>query len=251
MRRLVTQVARIGTALWMAAALPAAGAALGLPAGSRIGVIDMSSTDVMHFHTSRTATNAFMKTYRVSWPAESEFALPIAAQAESKGFVPVILQPPDILRRNRERYFIQNVRGTRFARDVNAEIERLAAAEQLQALIIVVPGLNESPEAVEGNRLRALPEYVQGWGFTTHDEGNGEPVLFNLTQLLLFEISPDGPRFRHREWGGSYVYAWSSFTPPADLRQMPPEEIDKLQPLFKEIVARQVERLFEQIQPAS
>jgi hypothetical protein len=123
--------------------------------------------------------------------------------------------------------------------------------ERLSALLIIAPGPNTSPESVEGNRLRKLPEYIQGWGFSTSDEPGGltKPVVFNLTQVLLVQKTTDGVRLEHREWGGNYVYEWDNFAPPADIKTMPDAEIVKLRPVVTDVMKRQIARVVPHLQP--
>jgi hypothetical protein len=64
------------------------------------------------------------------------------------------------------------------------------------------------------------------------------------------EITPEGARMRHREWGGRYLYEWSTFVPPPDMRTLPDTEVQKLQPLLVDVFSRQVNRLFERIDSA-
>ncbi len=127
----------------------------------------------------------------------------------------------------------------------------MISEEKLSALIIVAAGPNVSPEAVEGNRLKKLPEYIQGWGFSTSDDNEGltKPVVFNLTQMLLVGKTTDGVRLEHREWGGSYVYEWPNFVPAADMKAMSDADIAKLRPVITDVMKRQIARLTPHLQP--
>jgi hypothetical protein len=132
------------------------------------------------------------------------------------------------------------------------EIQRVITAENLKALVLVAPGPNANPESVAGNRLRRLPVYVQGWGFSTSDEPNGieKPVVFNLVQMLLFGASGNNLELAFREWGGGFVYEWANFNPGADLKALPPEEIDKFRPVISDVLQRQVGRLMPHLKVA-
>jgi hypothetical protein len=105
---------------------------------------------------------------------------------------------------------------------------------------------------VAGNRLRKLPVYVQGWGFSTSDEPNGveKPVVFNLVQMLLFGGGGNNTELAFREWGGGYVYEWANFDPGADLKTLSPEEIDKFRPVISDVLQRQIARLMPHIKAA-
>jgi hypothetical protein len=99
--------------------------------------------------------------------------------------------------------------------------------------------------------MRKLPEYIQGWGFSTSDEPGGltKPVVFNLTQMLLIGKTTDGVRLEEREWGGAYVYEWENFTAPPNMKVIPDAEIAKLKPLITDVMKRQIARLVPHLQP--
>jgi hypothetical protein len=223
-----------------------------LAAGARVGIIVMVPTDVTHYHVGKVRQGSFMRTYRVTWPATEIIDDPLAAQVRSAGFEPVFVEPSDLLRRQARSWIIMQSQATRLANAAMEEIERIMMAENLNALIIVAPGPNANPESVAGNRLRKLPVYVQGWGFSTSDEPEGieKPVVFNLVQMLLFATSGNNTELAFREWGGGYVYEWANFDPGADLKTLSPEEIDKFRPVISDVLQRQIARLMPHIKAA-
>jgi hypothetical protein len=225
---------------------------LSLPAGSRVGIIAMLPTDVTHYHVGKTPQGSFMRTYRVQWPASELIDDPLAAEIKKAGFEPVFLDPSEVLRRQSRPWFIATSQAPRLPNAAMEEIQRIIAAENLKALIVVAPGPNANPESVAGNRLRRLPVYVQGWGFSTSDEPNGieKPVVFNLVQMLLFGQSGNNLVLAFREWGGGFVYEWANFSPGADLKTLPAEEIDKFRPVVSDVLQRQIGRLMPHIKSA-
>jgi hypothetical protein len=68
-----------------------------------------------------------------------------------------------------------------------------------------------------------------------------------MTQVLLIGVTPQGATLNAREWGGGYADEWSDYVPPADLKQIPPDQLDKLQPLFGRILAKQAGRVMDWI----
>jgi hypothetical protein len=193
-----------------------------------------------------------MRTYRVSWPASEIIDDPLAAQVKSAGFEPVFLDPSDVLRRQARQWIIMTSQAARLPNAAMEEIQRIIAAENLKALIIAAPGPNANPESVSGNRLRRLPVYVQGWGFSTSDEPNGvaKPVVFNLVQMLLFGAAGNNIELAFREWGGGFVYEWANFDPGADLKTLPDTEIDKFRPVISDVLQRQIGRLMPHLKVA-
>jgi hypothetical protein len=45
-------------------------ASLALPAGARVGIVNLLDAEVTHFHASRQIENSFLKTYTVTWPVD-------------------------------------------------------------------------------------------------------------------------------------------------------------------------------------
>jgi hypothetical protein len=225
--------------------------ALAIPAGARIGIIDMMSSDVTHFHIGATPVKSFLRTYRAPWSVADVIDEPIIWSLTNAGLEPVAVTASDLLRRQKGKWIVANPQATKLSRDCLEEMQRLLDEQKLSALILIAPGPNSSPESVEGNSLKKLPEYIQGWGFSTSDEPGGltKPVVFNLTQMLLVGKTTDGVRLEHREWGGSYVYEWTNFTPPPDMKTLPDAEVAKLRPVITDVMKRQIARLVPHLQP--
>jgi hypothetical protein len=223
-----------------------------LPPGARVGIIVMVPTDITHYHVGKNPQGSFMRTYRVAWPAAELIDDPLAAQVKGAGFEPVFLDPSDVLRRQARQWIIMTSQAARLPNAAMEEIERIIAAENLKALIIAAPGPNANPESVAGNRLRKLPVYVQGWGFSTSDEPNGiaKPVVFNLVQMLLFGATGNNVEFAFREWGGGFVYEWANFDPGTDLKTLPDTEIEKFRPVISDVMERQIGRLMPHLKVA-
>lgn len=223
-----------------------------LPAGARVGIIVMMPTDVTHYHVGKVQSGSFMRTYRVQWPASEVVDDPIANQLKSAGFEPVFLDPSEQLRRQSRSWIIATPQATKLPNAAMEEIERIVTAESLKALIIVAPGPNNNPESVQGNRLRRLPAYVQGWGFSTSDEAGGiaKPIVFNLAQMLLIGKVGNTPELYFREWGGGFVYEWVNFEPGPDIKALQQTEVDKLRPVIQDVLQRQIGRLMPHLKVA-
>ncbi|MDB6105985.1 MAG: hypothetical protein JWO52_5984, partial [Gammaproteobacteria bacterium] len=50
-----------------------------------------------------------------------------------------------------------------------------------------------------------------------------------------------------REWGGGYTDEWSDYVPPDNLKQIPLEQLDRLQPPFGRLLGRQANRVMDWI----
>jgi len=213
--------------------------------GARVGVINMMDAEVTHFHTSKVLAQSFFKTQLVAWQVDSMLNDAVTQRLTQLELVPVVMGPSEELMRNRDEFFINNSVAKGLSREAAKEFAQLAAAERLDALIVLAPGLNNSSQA--GNLVRkALPDYLRGWGFVTGDTSE-KPALFNMTQVLLISTSPSGLVMNAREWGGGYFDEWADYAPPENPKQIPQEQLDHLQPLFGRILARQTSRLMDWI----
>ena len=222
-----------------------------VPAGARVGIIVMMPADVTHYHAGKNERTSFMRTYRFGWSVAEVADDPIAGMLRDIGLEPVFLDPTEALRRQRQAWIISNRLANKLPKPAGEEIGRILRAENLQGLVIVAPGANSNPD-FQGDRLRKLPSYVQGWGFATSDERDGasRPAVFNLTQMLLIGRSADSPELIYREWGGSFVHDWPGFQPGPDLKALPADEISKLRPLLGGILQQQIGRLAPRIKVA-
>jgi hypothetical protein len=213
--------------------------------GARVGIINMMDPEVTHFHTSKVLERSFLKTQPVGWQVESMLSDAVSQRLTKLELVPVPMGASDALMRNREQYFVNNSVAKGLPREISREFAQLASTEHLDAMIVLAPGLNNSSQA--GNALRKnLPDYLRGWGFVTGD-ANDKPALFNMSQVLLISTSPDGMVMNAREWGGAYADEWADYTPPENPKQIPPDQLDHLQPLFSRLLARQADRVMDWI----
>jgi hypothetical protein len=222
---------------------------LTLVRGARVGVISLLDPEVTHFHTAKAIKDTALHTEQVNWSVATLLMDALKDRAAQMGLVLVPLSVTDELDRSRESCFLNGNFNKSLPKDCVLPFEHLGAAEHVEATIVLAPGLNNSTHA-GSTRRKELPDYVRGWGFVTGDDASpdGKPTLFSMTELLLVAPSPEGPVLRGREWGGNYSLEWTSFVPPANIKEIPAQDYSQLQPLFAGILARQAARLLDQIQ---
>jgi len=213
--------------------------------GARVGIVNMMDSEVTHFHTAKVLAQSFLKTQLVSWQVESMLNDAVTARLAQLELVAVPLGASDSLLRNRDEYFVNNSVAKGLSRDIAREFAQLAASEHLDALVVLAPGLNNSSQA-SGAVRRGLPDYLRGWGFVT-DDANSKPSLFNMSQVLLIGVAGGTAQLNAREWGGGYADEWPDYVAPANPKDMPPDQLDKLQPLFSRILGRQAARALDYI----
>jgi hypothetical protein len=224
---------------------------LAIPKGGRIGIIDLVRPEVAHFHVGATSVQSFLRTYPATWTVAQAIDDPLMQSLTSAGLTPVSLAPTERLTREKQSWIVSKPTSDGLPRGCIKELEHVITDENLSALIIIAPGENVSPEDVEGDRLKKIPEYVRGWGFSTSDdnEGRTKPVVFNLTQMLLVTKTTDGIRLAHREWGGTHEYDWPGYVPAADFKAMSNADIAKLAPVIEDVMQRQIGRLVPFLRP--
>jgi hypothetical protein len=213
--------------------------------GARVGIVNMMDAEVTHFHTSKVLAQSFFKTQLVNWQVDSMLSDAVTQRLTELGLVPVAMGASDALMRGRDEFFVNNSVAKGLPREASREFALLAIAERLDALIVLAPGLNNSSQA-GGAVRRGLPDYLRGWGFITGDT-NEKPALFNMTQVLLIGTTPQSAALNAREWGGAYTDEWSDYVPPDNLKQIPLEQLDRLQPPFGRILTRQASRVMDWI----
>ncbi len=237
---------------------------LQLGAGARVAVVNLLDAEVTHFHLSRHLEKSFLKTYTVDWSVHGMLMEALRERLTQMGLVPVAAAATEALRRAREACFLnaalattEALRRAREACFLNAALAKglpkacgplfaqLAAAEHVDAIIVMGPGLNDS---AHGRRRRELPEYLRGWSFVSEprsedDTADKAPVLLNLTELLLIGLSAPSAEIHAREWGGDQLQTWGGFKPPPDLKDIPAQQLGQLQPLFALMLKQQASGL--------
>jgi hypothetical protein len=219
---------------------------LPLPAGARIGVVNLLDAEVTHFHSARRMQDGFLKTYPVNWSVGAMLGEAVRERLAQLGLVAVPVAPGDALSRAREECFLNANLAKPLSKGCAAPYAQLATTEKLAALIVLGPGLNDSTHA-QATRRKELPEYLRGWCVVSGEDASA-PTLLNLTELLLIGLTPKGPLIVDREWGGARTQAWSGFTAPADLKALPAAQLDQLQALFAALLKEQAGALLEHLE---
>src|SRR6516165_3570886 len=233
----------------MPATLPAARPppALVLPAGARVGVVNLLDPEVTHFHASRQIENSFLKTYTVNWSVSAMLLAAVKDRLGQLGLTAVPVAAGDALRRARESCFLDAALAKGLPKECAALYAQLAASSGLSAIIVLGPGHNDSAHA-GGTRHKELPEYLRGWCFVT---GGSEPlpVLLDMTELLLVGVSGSKAELFGRAWGGDGK-SWTGYQPPPDLKAFSEQQLNQLQPLYGAMLKQQADTALASLQVA-
>src|SRR5689334_17320321 len=87
-----------------------------IPAGARIGIIDVVTNDITHFHIGRGETSSFMHTYRGDWAAADLIDDPLVSSLTAAGFDPKVIAPSPELRSERQDWIIDSPRANKLPR---------------------------------------------------------------------------------------------------------------------------------------
>jgi hypothetical protein len=230
----------------------AADAPPAIPAGARIGIIDMVTNDVTHYHVGKSEKTSFLRTYRSHWVAQDIFDDPLITILIAAGFQPVTVQASPALVKERDSWLIKNPTSDRLARGALKEFSRILTEQDLGALIVVAPGANSEPAFDARQRMTRLPSDTRGFGFSTSDDPDGvtKPLVFDFTQMLLLARTPDGAQLSLRDWGGVRLYDWPGFDPGPNIKALTDVQIGQLQPVFADVVKRRIDsRLMPRLKP--
>lgn len=212
--------------------------ALALPAGARVGVVNLLDPEVTHFHASRQIENSFLKTYTVSWSVSAMLLAAVKDRLAQLGLTAVPVAAGDALRRARESCFLDASLAKGLPKECGALYVQLAESQGLKAIIALGPGRNDSAHA-GGARHKDLPEYLRGWCFVT---GGSDPLpaLLNQTELLLVGVTASKAELSGRAWGGDGK-RWTGYQPPPDLKAFPEQQLNQLQPLYAAMLKQQAD----------
>src|SRR6516162_4329258 len=220
---------------------------LALPAGARVGIVNLLDPEVTHFHASRQIENSFLKTYTVSWPVSAMLLTAVRDRLSQLGLTPVPVAPGDALRRARENCFLDAALAKGLPKECAALYAQLAASSGLSAIIALGPGRNDSAHA-GGARHKDLPEYLRGWCFVTGGP-DPEPVLLDMTELLLVGVQGSKAELIGRAWGGDGKN-WTGYQAPPDLKAFPEQQLNQLQPLYGAMLKQQADAALASLQLA-
>ena len=231
------------------ATLPAARPppALALPAGTRVGVVNLLDPEVTHFHASRQIENSFLKTYTVNWSVSAMLLAAVKDRLGQLGLIPVPVVAGEALRRARESCFLDAALAKGLPKECRQLYAQLAAAQDLMAIIALGPGRNDSAHA-GGTRHKDLPEYLRGWCFVTGGP-DALPVLLNQTELLLVGVTASKAELIGRAWGGGGKN-WTGYQAPPDLKAFSEQQLNQLQPLYGAMLKQQADAALAPLQLA-
>jgi hypothetical protein len=223
---------------------------LELHSGARVGLVTVLDAEVTHYHAAAQLMASSLKTQPVPWRVDLMLGQALQAPLSALGVVPVPLPPGEALSGLREECFLEANFTKPFSKRCAAPYAALAAAQHLDAIIILGPGLNNGAHA-EATRRKDLPDYLRGWCVLTDGRMPASaPTLLNLTEMLLIANTPQGAVLAARQWGGVSTSGWTNFIPQPDPKQLGDAQIEQLQPLVAAMVRTQAQLLIDALRVA-
>ncbi len=205
--------------------------------GTRVGIVNSVEPVVTHRHITVRRINSFTKQIEVDWniPGYLDDRLEEALKKDSR-FVVVPIKSPEIL--SRQKKLSESITfaasRTRISQDVTDYIESTAKAHDLDVVIVVQTFNGESPWTIHNDVIR-----LQGYGLFTRRTMLGSVSLRShwahpYAQILVavFKTRPVtriGAGFPRLTRGRMENFNW-----PADIKDVPRTELDKLRPRIQE-----------------
>ena len=209
------------------------GPKLNFDQGARVGIVNSVEPFLTHRHITVRRINSFTKEIEVDWdiPGYLDTKLTQALKQDSR-FVVVPLTSPEILSRQKklsESITFAATR-TRISQDVTDFIESTAKAHDLDVVIVVQTFNGESPWSISDDVIR-----LQGYGLFTRRTMLGTVSLrshwahpYAQIMVAVFTAQPVtriGAGFPRLTRGRMDNFNW-----PADIKNVPRAELDKLRP---------------------
>jgi hypothetical protein len=232
-----------------------AGKSLNLEPGARIGVLYLLAEDLTHYHVGFTMFGNHWKQYAVGWPVRERFERQLTDGIAARGYVAVTVAPSEVVMAERARTFGASTTfgAPGFSRAAVEEYRRLAAAEDLVALVVVAPSLDNTLTTA-GSFFEMetwnLPDAISDWGVsTTSRSGRTKPIVFNKSNLMLLDMRPERPRKVKQVWGDNDTMKWRHYEWPEDMQELAPGAFDGARPILESMVDRQIAALLDALQP--
>lgn len=219
----------------------------GVPKGAQVGLVNLLSGEIMHYHAATDPQDSFVKVVPVDWPIADMLAETVKGPLEQLGLVPTALPAGEKLTRVREKCFVDSAPVKELGGACGTALEETAAAGGVSYLIVLAPGLNNYDHAGRA-RNDSVPETLRGWGLRSRDTGaKDKPTAMNEVELVFLDVHAGKATVRARQWGGVYSARLDNYTLPSDPRQLGDEDLEKLRSTYLAMLARQAQVMLEQV----
>ena len=216
--------------------------------GGRVGIIELVTNDVTHFHVGRSEVTNYMRTYRGNWGAADLIDVPLMNALADAGFQPVAVEASEELRAEKQSWIIQKPQANKLSRACLKELGRIMVDVKLAGLIVVAPGANSDPDFMWSR----LPKTLQGFGLMTSDEPNGvtKATVFDFTQFAVVANTADGAELVLRDWGANLPYDWPAFDSGVNLKALTNGQLAQIRVVLEDALKKRItNRIVPRLKP--
>ena len=229
-----------------------------LPAGSKVGIVNLLGADLTYYYIGTTIFQNRLKTFPVDWNIPQYFDSLLQKGLADRGFVPVVIEPSAFLRSHRTDLYASSGWFTtdEVDRVVPDEIEAWKREHGIAAVIVVSTEADKTFKIGSGfwsARYATFPDQLVDWGVIVKNPLIGKPIpyIYNASAPILVDLSEGEAETYHIERGSKELIEWKEAVMPDDASQLTSTELAAARPLLEQAIGRQIERLVQVLSPAA
>ena len=229
-----------------------------LPAGSKVGIVNLLSADLTYYFIGVTIFQNKLTTFPVDWNIPGYFDSQLQKGLADRGFVPVAIEPSAFLRSHRTDLYASSGWFTTDEVDrlVPDEIEAWKREYGLAAVIVVSTEAGKTFKIGSGfwsARYATFPDQLVDWGVIVKNPLVGKPIpyVYNASAPILVDLTGVEAKTYHIERGSNELIEWKEAVMPDDASGLTSTELAAARPLLEQAIGRQMERLLQGLSPAA
>ena len=233
-------------------------APLVLPAGSRIGIVNLLSADLSYYYYGTTIFQNKLKTFPVDWNIPGYFDSLLQQALTERGYEPVIIKPSAFLQSHRTDLYASSGFFTTddIDRLVPDEIAAWVRDERLSAIIVVSTEADKTFKIGSGfwsARYATFPDLMVDWGVIVKNPLVGKPIpyVYNATAPMLIDLAGGDAKTLRIGRGSSELIEWKDSGIPDDARDLALTDLAAARPLLEQAIGRQIDGLMKGVGPAT
>ena len=231
---------------------------MALPAGSRVGIVNLLSADLTYYFIGVTIFQNKLTTFPVDWNIPGYFDSLLQKGLADRGFVPVVIEPSAFLRSHRTDLYASSGWFTtdEVDRVVPDEIEAWKREYGLAAVIVVSTEADKTFKIGSGfwsARYATFPDQLVDWGVIVKNPLIGKPIpyIYNASAPILVDLTGVEAKTYHIERGSSELIEWKEAVMPDDASGLTSTELAAARPLLEQAIDRQIGRLLQLLSPSA
>lgn len=229
---------------------------LALEPGARIGIINVMSDELTHYHIGTTIFNNGLQTYPVDWALRDHVTQSILRAVIQLGYAGVLVSPTPTLTESRARIYGDDGPGlvlglTKIARK---ELIDVAREEDLDGVVVIATERTNffmSSGTFMTAKQTTLPDQIDDWGVATRANllGKAKPLVFNASVVLLVDVRGDEATLVRVVRGSQDTMEWHDFEWPSRDQPATAENFAAARPILEGMFNRQVAKVLTGLAP--